>query len=269
MGIRLIGIDMDGTLLNSEKKLPKENVQAIREAVAQGVEFAYATGRIGAEMDEIYRLLPEVRYAILGNGALVKDLKEKKIIYSNRMSMDDVRTLYHTLEDFDMMFEVFSEEMLAVDKDCYANPDAYGVGIFRYLIWDTRTPVPSIKEYIDNREEPVGKINIFFKNTEQRDEAIRLTAHLPFETSYQEPTNLEYNVCSANKGNGLQALAEYLGLCKEEVMAIGDNNNDVPMLRYAGVAVAMGNAKPEALRCADRVVASCDNCGVAEAIRGA
>lgn len=266
MSIKLIAVDLDGTLLNSKKELPQGNIDAIRWAVSQGVEVAFATGRIGSELDDLVCALPEVRYSLQSNGAIVVDMKKNTLIHSQMMSMKEACGIYDMLKDFTMMFELFGRDILAVDEICLRDLDAYGVGYIADLIHHSRVGIPHFDYYIHHRQEPVGKVNIFFPTTEMRDQALERVKHLPYEITYQEPTNLEFNVRHANKGTGLEQLANYLHLKQSEVMAIGDNNNDLAMLAYAGCAVAMANAKEEAKQLADVIAPSNDDCGVAQVI---
>ena len=110
-------------------------------------------------------------------------------------------------------------------------------------------------------------INIFFPSSRERYGAKELSRDLPFYITSQEPTNLEFTKREVNKGTGLKMLAESLGIKRDSIMAIGDNNNDLPMIEYAGIGVAMENGLPEVKRAADFVTKSNEDDGVAWAIR--
>ena len=270
--IKLVAMDMDGTLLNSDKELPEENRRTIEEYAKKGVMFAFCTGRVMNEIELMSDKLPDVKYAITCNGALVYDISNResyKLIHGDTLSMEEVRNIYefaHRL-GFTMMFEIQADGVVYADKECVENPEQYGVGYIRELIQKTRVPVSNIREYIYERTEDVGKLNIFFPDTETRHKALDCLKTLDYDLAYSEPTNVDINRKGSDKGRGLKMLMKHLSLTKDEVMAIGDNYNDLELLQATPNAVVMENAPEEIKHYASYVTLSNDENGVAYAIR--
>lgn len=270
--IKLVAMDMDGTLLNSDKELPEENQRTIEAYAEKGVMFAFCTGRVMNEIELMSDKLPSVKYAITCNGALVYDISDRncyKLIHGDTLRMEEVRNIYEFADKmgFTMMFEIQADGVVYADRKCVENPEQYGVGYIRELIQKTRVPVNNIREYIYERTEDVGKLNIFFPDTETRHKALDCLKALNYDLAYSEPTNIDINKKGSDKGRGLKMLMRHLNLTKEEVMAIGDNFNDLELLQATPNAVVMGNAPEEIKHYANYVTLSNDENGVAYAIR--
>ena len=270
--IRLVAVDMDGTLLNSKKELPKENRNTIEKYAKVGIIFAFCTGRVMNEIELISDELPGVKYAITCNGSLVYDISDRahyKLIFGDTISMEQVRELYAFIEKFDvnMMFEIQADGVVYASKECIDNPDKYGVGYIRELIKKTRVPVEDIKQYIYERKEDVGKLNIFFPDGETRYKILEQIKVLDYDFAYSEPTNIDINKKGSDKGKGLKMLMENLGIQPDEVMAIGDNFNDLEFLQATPNSVVMANAPEEVKAYAKYVTLSNDKNGVAYAIK--
>jgi hydroxymethylpyrimidine pyrophosphatase-like HAD family hydrolase len=136
---------------------------------------------------------------------------------------------------------------------------------YREMIHRLRKPVSDLKEHITASGRDVQKVQLFMPDNALR---LRLMAALPtmFEglaVSSSISENIEINDEKAHKGAALLALADYLGLRREDTYAFGDGLNDLTMLRDAGTGIAMANAEPEAKAAADRLTCSCDEDGVA------
>ena len=267
MDCKLIALDMDGTVLTSDKRITSATREAAALAADHGIEVALCTGRTYSELGEALAAMPVIRYAVCCNGASVMDGKTGKQLYNNPLPLSTVMEVYRILSPYEMEFEVFADGKVYTPRHCCADPARYGVGNLLPLIRATRLPVDDMETFLAALPVPVDKINIFFPTASLRDEARRAIAHCPAALATSEPTNLEVNLPTANKGDGLSHLADYLGIRREQVMAIGDSYNDLGMLEYAGLAVAMGNAVEEAKRRADVITATNDEDGVAKAIR--
>ena len=270
--IKLVAIDIDGTLLNSNKELPEENRKTIEAYAKKGIKFAFCTGRVMNEVELISYKLPGVKYAITCNGALVYDISDRniyKLIQGDTLCMEEVRRIYEFVDNLglDMMFELQADGVVYADKYCVENPDRYGVEYIRELIKKTRVPVDDINKYIYDRTEDVGKLNIFFPDTDTRNKALECLKELDYDFAYSEPTNIDINRKGSDKGRGLEMLMRHLKLTKDETMAIGDNNNDLQLLQVTPNSVAMGNAPDDIKKYASYVTLSNDEDGVAYAIR--
>ena len=266
--IKLIAIDMDGTLLNEKKHIEKAQKEAIHEAIEAGIKIVLCTGR------PLYGILPFYKelglqeldqegYVILNNGCSVHKTKDWELIECSEITPDDMEHLYKFSEKYDINFTL-------VDEMHYFN---IGRKPTKELIMDAQFVFSDITD-ITLEEAKSGKYKIvkvmFLGDPEEMKK---------FQTEYEDTIKERYEgVLSQsyvyevlpkgyNKGTGLKNLAEKLGIKQKEVMAIGDGNNDVEMLEYANYGVAMGNASELAKNAAKYTTDTNENDGVAKAIR--
>lgn len=270
--IKLVAMDMDGTLLDSSKELPEENRKTIELYAQKGVQFAFCTGRVMNELQVISKELPCVKYAITCNGAYVNDFtlgSNDNEIFNDTLSMEEIRHIFDIVSNkgYEVMFELQADGVVYAQKSCIDNPGKYGVDYLADFIKLTRVPVESMEEYVNSREIEVGKVNMFFANSAMRNSALEELKDLDYDFSYSEGANLEINKRGVNKGKGLKMLAEYLGISLDEVMALGDNYNDIEMLKTTKNSVVMANAVDEIKAVAMYETLSNDENGVAAAIR--
>ncbi len=267
--IKLIALDLDGTLLNSDKQLTQQNAQALACAAARGIEIVPTTGRFFSGMPEVIRSLPYLHYAITINGAAVYDVRCDADIARAEIPLPLAVEIMRYLDTLPVIYDCYMNNWgwmtraMQLRADAFA-PDEHYLRMIRNL----RTPVDDLKSYLLETGRDVQKIQLFLT-----DPALRLTLLRQlggqFEglcVSSSVPNNIEINSTDANKGEALRKLAAHLGLDISQTMAFGDGLNDLSMLRAAGVGVAMENACPEAKQAADYVTGSCDESGVAAAI---
>lgn len=269
-GIKIIALDLDGTLLDSQKHLSEENRRALEMAAAKGIEIVPTTGRIYAIVPEAVRELPFINYAVTVNGAEVYDVKNHRVIAKNELSWQKAVEIMAYLDGFDVVY------------DCYQNGGGYmtkahwdKVGnyltsaYFKEIYAKTRIPVPELKAYLRELGQGVQKLQ--FCTTDQALRAFLLadlkTRFDGIAVSTALPYNGEVNDEKGHKGGALQKLCQHLGCTMENVMALGDGLNDVTMLQMAGISVAMENAAPEVKAVAKYVTGKNDESGVAQAIR--
>ena len=267
--IRLIALDMDGTLLTSDKRLSARNKKALDRASAAGMQIVPTTGRVFTGLPPEIRALPYVRYAITCNGASVYDIAADTIICRAEIPVPQALEVMQWLENWPVIYDCYMDDRGWMTRamwdqaETYA-PNPYYVAMVRTL----RQPVPELKAFLRARGGSVQKIQAF-----ALDEAIQ--ARLIREVSRRFPDlsistsvsrNVEINHADANKGTALLALAQALGLDRAQTMAFGDGINDLSMIEAAGVGVAMANAAPEVIQAADRVTSDNDSDGVAEVI---
>lgn len=269
-GIKIIALDLDGTLLDSEKRLSEENRRALEQAADKGIEIVPTTGRIYAIIPEVVRQLPFINYAITVNGAELYDVKNDRVLAKNELPWEKAVEIMEYLDGFDVVY------------DCYQNGGGYmtkayldKVGdyltsdYFKEIYAKSRTPVPELKAYLRDKGDGVQKLQFCTKDQalrafllqdlQERFDGVAVSAALAF--------NGEINDEKGHKGGALTKLCAHLGCTMENVMTIGDGANDITMLQMAGVSVAMENAAPEVKAAAKYVTASCDESGVAQAIQ--
>ena len=267
--VKLIALDLDGTLLTSDKRLSPENEAALRRAAEAGVEIVPATGRFYGAIPDCVRKLPYLRYAITINGAQVWDIRDRRALYAAEIPWPRAVELMEYLDRLPVIYDCYMDNwgwMTQAHYDAAADfaPHRHSLEMIQTL----RTPVPELKAHLEQVGHDVQKIMMFFRDPALRIASLReLAERFPdLAVSSSIPRNLEINSLEAQKGPALLRLAARLGIAPEQTMAFGDDLNDVSMLRAAGIGVAMGNACPEAKAAAALVTASCDENGVAQAL---
>ena len=273
--IRIIALDLDGTLLDSEKRLSEVNRAALARAAEKGVLIVPTTGRFFGMMPPAVRDLPFVRYAITINGAQVYDRETDTAIVRDEIPLDMALGVMEVLDRFDVIYDCYRQNwgwMTAALQDKaadYATNEHY-----LKMVREFRKPVSELKAHLKAtaNDGDVQKIMLFARNTQVSDlssqvlDAIRLelAARFPeIKVTSSTWNNIELNIRTAHKGNALKRFAEHLGLGLANCMAFGDGMNDFTMVEAAGLGVAMANAEPEVKRVAKWIAPSNDDDGVA------
>ncbi len=268
--IRLIALDLDGTLLDSEKRLSAENAAALARAAAQGIEIVPATGRFYRGMPQVIRELPYVRYAITVNGAQVFNVAQGNTVCASEIPWERAVAVMQRLDQLPVIYDCYQNGWGWMTQRLYDQAEQYAANAHSLqMIRELRSPVPELKACLRERAEGVQKIQIFFRDMALR---ARMLQALPKEfpdlvVTTSIVNNIEINSRGATKGNALKKLAAHLGVPVSAAMAFGDDGNDISMLRAAGVGVAMENAGEEVKLAADHVAPHCNESGVARALR--
>lgn len=264
--IRLVGLDLDGTVFDSRKRISPRTAQAIGRACAMGVQVLPATGRPENGVPAQFLAIPGVQYALTSNGARVVDLREKRTVVSQLMTVQQGLEAIRAMARYDASVDVFWQGKAYADPENLRRAVENADPSMRPYIKNSRTVVPDMAAWLAEQSEGPEKISMFFARVSQREEAQRQAEAMGLEVTSSLPTNLELNAGGVNKGRGLLALAKALGFAREQVMACGDSGNDAAMLKAVGLGVAMGNATPDILAAADAVTDTNDRDGVAKAL---
>ncbi len=269
MDIRLIAFDLDGTFLDDKKNISGANLRALEQAAARGVLLVPATGRIYRGLPEPLRTLPFLRWHILINGACVYDAREDQSLVREDVTCARALEFYEYADSLGVLYDCYQENwgymtawMLEEVLRIIPDPGA------RDLIRSLRSPVPELKEYLRQRGEGVQKLQMYFSDPKQR---LRTLEELPerfpdLSVTTSMPFNIEINARAATKGQALLSLCAHLGLDPTQAMALGDDTNDLDMLRLSGLGVAMGNAAPAVKAAADAVTGNNNESGFAAAV---
>ena len=270
MDIRLIALDLDGTLLTTDKRLTERTVRALSEASGRGVRIVPATGRSLTGLSPKIRELPFIRYAITVNGAAVWDMERQEPIVRRAFSTEQAVELWEFIAGYRTMRDACIDGIARMEPEYYNKIETFMPDEpRRMLIRSTRTPTEGLGELVADGRVTVEKFNLFFREDAEagRQQARRDLAQFDgLSVTSSLGNNLEINHADATKGRGLLALAAQLGLSPEQTMAFGDGENDISMLRAAGLGVAMGNAAEEVKAAADLVTLGNDEDGVAYGI---
>ena len=264
--IRLIALDMDGTLVNDKKTVSARNLEALRAAMSAGIYIVPATGRTSGTLPQELLSLPGIRYVISCNGAKVTDLKENRSLFSQNIPQPVMLDIMEKARDFDCVREVSVNDILYLAEDDDEKELSYVPPHYAPFMRVMRQCTPSLNPVMAGASGGAEKLLIFFTHEKDKVRFREYLKQYEVEVSSSLSSNLEINAAGVSKGRALRALAEHLQLQPDELVAAGDSENDKTMLRYVGFPIAMGNALPEIQRMARHVTLTCDEDGVAAAI---
>lgn len=261
--IRLVAFDIDGTLLNDDHELVASTRMALEMLHEQGVEIVINSGRPYPGVKPIVEKIGVewVRYVSCFNGGLVMDLKTGDTLYEATFSPEEIATIAQFAIQHQVDVHIYGEEnitLLSAPRYPYAKyeADIVHMGV---EIADFRAQSPQPRSH---------KVMI----TADPDTIATLIEQLPahfqrdFEVMRSAPYFLEFTPKNVNKGQGLAQLAKQTQVKQTEVLAFGDNENDLSMLTWAGVGVAMGNALPTVKASADTVTLDNNHDGIMETL---
>lgn len=264
LAIKLVAIDLDGTLLNTKHEVSLSNKKAILEAKNAGVKVVLCTGRPLKGMTHILaecNLLEEGDLGITYNGGLIQWTRSGDTLSQITHTKEDVLSAYRLSQEMKMPINFIDLETVYEPSYPQNRESLYPTIMkalpFKPIDIDTLPEFFAINKMVmcwhaDDLNEAIAKIPAEY--------------HERFTIMKSQPILLEILPKSVDKGKGLAMLAEQLDLTVDEIMALGDEENDLAMVKYAGLGVAMGNATDEVKRSAQFVTKSNDEDGVAYAI---
>lgn len=281
---KLVAIDLDGTMLNNYGIVTKRTKKAIENAKKTGTEIIIASGRPIDSIKSIAKEIKSEKYFIAGNGSIVYDIKNDKVIYDKYLKKEKILEIIKICEENSIAYNVYT------DKTILATALKFNVLYYHKENLkkeeNKRTNISIVKnmyEYVKNmKEEKFLKLTICDENKSVFNSIIKKIktikevevldiSHISRKTIKQgtEEIMIEYYYTeitsqNANKWNALEFLIEKLKISKEEVMAIGDNINDKKMITEAGLGVVMKGSTPEVLNNADIIADTNENDGVAK-----
>ncbi|NOI91829.1 HAD family phosphatase [Vibrio splendidus] len=260
---KLIALDMDGTLLNSEKVISQENKDAIAKARAAGVKVVLASGRplegMQSKLDEL-SINGEDDFVLFYNGSKVQNVSTKEIIHSEISNGRSAKQIAALAQELGGYVHAFSKihGLITPENNEYTAIEARinGLEITEFDFSQLEDDHEIIKTMIV--AEPSKLTEIIGKLPQELKAQFTIVQSAPFFLEFLNP--------NSNKGVGIKAIAKHLGIKAEEVICMGDAENDHHMLEYAGMGIAMENAMEETKKLADYITASNDDHGVAVAI---
>lgn len=262
---KLIGIDIDGTLLNDKHEVTPEVCEAIEEAKKQGVKIVLCTGRAISGVRQYVKKLGlngEDDFVAAFNGGIVQRTFNEETVVKIPMKFDDIKKIHQLSRKLGVSMNVFDEsKMYTLNKEInrYTVLDAYLLQIdFAYrTLEELSEDMTFLKVVFVDEPERLAKAIDSIPREFWENYAMVKSAPFYFEFLHPE----------ASKGNAVRKIAEMLGIKREEVMCIGDSGNDLSMIQYAGLGVAMENAMDVLKKHADYITLSNNESGVAHAIR--
>ena len=261
---KLIALDIDGTLLNSEKKITEDVYNSIQKAKQQGAKVVLSTGRplpgVTPLLNEL-NLTEEGDYVICFNGAVVQEVKSKNVISNIEMCHEDFKIIYELSKQLNTHVHINTPTNLIIPEE---TPHKYtvhesnlnGIGIVSMNENDINDDITFCKiMIIDDPEKLEEVINNIPNELYEKYTIVR-----------SAPFFLEFLNKSANKGTALTALCETIDIPIEKSIAVGDEENDQHMIKLAGLGVAMGNARDSIKEIADYITKTNNEHGVAHVI---
>jgi Cof subfamily protein (haloacid dehalogenase superfamily) len=261
----MIATDVDGTLLDDDEHVSPRTRAAVRAAVDSGATFVLATGRPPRWIHPVVDALGFAPMSVCANGAVLYDPGTDRILSARTLSTDALAKLA------DIATRVIPGAGLAVERvgrsaHDAATPQFVSSPGYEHAWLNPDNTEVSVEDLLS---APAVKLLIRKAGARSADMAAALTEHLGTEGDLTYSTNnglIEIVPLGISKATGVEAVATPLGIGAERIMTFGDMPNDVPMLRWAGLGVAMGNAHPEAKEAADEVTATNSEDGLAQVL---
>ncbi|MBD7910339.1 Cof-type HAD-IIB family hydrolase [Clostridium cibarium] len=273
MNIKMICIDLDGTLFTNKKKVITTNCrQAIKEAHEKGIEIVITTGRIYNNAVQISKSIGVNCPVIAANGAVIMDRGFKREIFCNKLDYKKCIDIMRMAKKHKVTVHFYTKDTIITN------------GLLGYIIGSIYVNFNKDKEYGINLDKCISYKKSIEKFRKYSEEIVKCVIYskdrrriISFKKEIEEKSDLaifgsgEYSIeLSSNgisKGKAVEILAEDLKIKREEIMCIGDNENDISMIKYAGIGVAMGNAVSKLKDVADYITDTNYNDGVAKAIK--
>lgn len=271
--IKLVALDMDGTLFNSQGEISEKDKETLKRATEAGVAVAVATGRAYSELpiEMLYEI--GVHYAITGNGSGVYRLPNQECVLSDCLDNEVVYDILDEVGQLDVYYDVYIEGLVYCPKSVCHNirkmdmPEAIHEHVER-----TRIVVDDLIKFIKESGKQVEKATVNFALLEdgtllgRRETAEILERYPQVQYLCGGYHNWEFTRAGVTKGTGIKFLAEKLGISMDQTMACGDSQNDLSMLEVVHAAVAMENATEEVKKVCNFISKSNNESGVAYAV---
>lgn len=271
---KMLVSDMDYTLLNKEKRISDRNGEAIRKAIEMGVHMVVATGRIYTSARVYAKLLGVSTPIIASNGAIIREavfrnpLDTERTIFRDTLNTDAIKEMIRLTHKYGLHCHFFTDNTIYSEK--LVNVSLRYTEWNKYLGEEDQVQI----KIVDDIEEALlnGKVEILkavvVDNDDEKIQGVRSGMENTGIVSVSQSMkgNLEVMNKGVTKGNAVRILADIYGITREEIIAIGDNENDISMIEYAGLGIAMGNAEELLKNVADYITGDYQEDGVAEAI---
>lgn len=268
MGYKLVCVDMDGTLLNTNKNISKRNLQAIEKAHELGVNIAICTGRIFTSANYYGELIGVKAPIIASNGAYIREPESNDAIYKSVLGLDNCCEILSVLKKYSIVPHFFTSDSIFTEElkyfSAYYNEEnknrekKHQISIEITKKWEEifkRYETEIIKVVAaDDDKDKILAAKLEFKELNS------------FEVVSSHSNNFEVMSKNTSKGRAVKILSDFYNISPEEVICIGDNENDISMIEFAGLGVAMGNGEESVKTIADYITDTNDEDGVGKVI---
>ncbi len=261
---RLIVTDLDGTLLRDDLTISSYTKSVIQKSIKSGVQFMIATGRIFGGARQYAKELSLTTPILSCNGALIKE-QSGSLIYGNHIQNQSLQQIFDILTAKGLYFHSYGEESFFTEKFTETVNSFYSFN--KELPDEERFPMVEIKPQDLIGKEPIYKVLTRFYNQNDRDQVYQLLSEIP-GISVTSSWHNSFDICATgvNKATAIEQYAKQHGLNPSEIIAFGDNHNDLEMIEYAGFGVATGNAVDALKKSASYITENNNQDGVAKAI---
>ncbi|BDP80767.1 hypothetical protein EfmAA290_14430 [Enterococcus faecium] len=262
--MKLAAIDLDGTLLDRNGKIPEENIQALRKFDENGGIVTVATGRNSISAKDIFSELGIGGYLISSNGSLIAEMKDgkmAKVLRRSKIDSDTLRKAFFYAQEAKISIIASREtqdDQLTFDESNLVKDDPY------YEHFNLQNH--SFDQILNMLEDPslsYLKLALTDKSEEKLQKLQRDLQADGIQSVFSDPHFLEITPTGITKAHSLVFLADYLGIESSDIMAFGDQENDIAMLNYSGLSIAMGNAQRQVKEIANQVTLTNEEAGVA------
>lgn len=268
MDYKLICIDMDGTLLNDKKIISDRNLRAVRLAYEKGVRIAVCTGRIFTSAEFFSELLGVKSPVIASNGAYIREKDRDEVVYKATLGVENCKKLLGVFREYDIYPHYYTKDTVFTEKLIYSSK--FYEEVNKTLPMDKQVKIKLVEDWNEvfhKYEKEIFKgiaVNIDLDKIQEAKNALRDMGD--FEVVSSRFDNFEVMNKGVSKGNAVKILADYYEVAREQVICIGDSENDLSMIKFAGLGVAMGNGDDEVKEAASYITDD-NNCdGVAKVI---
>lgn len=251
--IKLVALDLDGTLLNENREIPEDTKTRLNDLKNQGISIVLATGRSFESAKRYYYEL-DLHTPLIGcNGGLIYQPNAKEVIWGAAFSKEDFERVVSILKESGVYYQYY-------DLHCiYAKRLAFGVKRWKFeninLPKEWQMQIRVVEDpLLWAREEyhPVYKILARLTRQEKLDEVVDAIKQIEgIDTVSSFALGLDIGPADCDKGKALAVVGKALGIGPEEMLAMGDHDNDQEMIRYAGIGIAVGDASLAAKAAAD------------------
>ena len=264
--IKLVASDLDGTLLNKNKEITPRLFDTLKKLDELGIYFVPSTGRPFGTVPQAIKELPFLKYVITSNGATIYDATEKKNIIENYLTPEAVDAVIEIARELPVITEYFIEGKAYIAKKVYDDLTPFDLTESHVTyIKNSRTPVEDFWDEMKRNNTVLENINLVFRDMELRKKTWdRLKALGLASVTAATTKNIEITSLYATKAKALEKLCEVLGFTRENVLAMGDGDNDMPMIQFAGIGVAMANGEEHIKQAADIIADDCNDFGAAK-----
>lgn len=266
MEYKLLAADMDGTALDDNKNLGERTVNAMERAIASGKTVLFSTGRSISLVKPYIDMVHGMRYAVTASGASVLDLETGEKLLYKTIDPETVKYIIAQASGRYVMPVMFIDSKSYSSRWCVDSCADFGFSAYEPIYRECMNIVDDVFAMYMENPEPVEKFNLFFANDYEAAEVLEKLRELPVTFTCVTDTSLEINASGVSKAEGLKTLCARLGIEPNECIAVGDSENDEPMLKLAGLSAATANGTDKVKAMADIIATDCNNDPVAQII---